>query len=247
MKIAPALLALGLTGCCCLSMPDPHELFTVDPSRLSAADAQRVSDLFEHPTLAVELEPKMVESTKELYDFLIEELPFTAACVRALDRGKYVIERAIDSAREPLTEEDRERLRRTYLVDDQAGMKLEMRRLYQDERRWVYVGRVTYEGTSFGKIQGDALTIAAATPNEGALFSQARIYVRLDSIFGILAKIAPAIFASALKRKATMFTEAAKVVSEECRRDPADFYRRMKASPHVDPNTLEKFRERFIK
>jgi hypothetical protein len=233
MKIAPVLASLfGLVGCCCLTPLTERELFAVDSTRLAPADAERVMNLYHNPTLAVELEPRLVDSSKELYDFLIEELPFTASCVRALDRGKYVITRE-----EP----------HTYFVDDKVSMKLEMRRLYQDERRWVYVGRVIYEGTSFGKITGDALTIAAATPTEGGLLSEARIYVRLDALTGFLAKLVPGLFASALRRKATLFTEAAKVVSEESKRDPAGFYEKIKASPEVDPNTLEKFRRRFIK
>jgi len=232
MKIAVTLAAFfGLVGCCCLTPLKERELFTIDASRLAPEDAERVTSLFSNPTLGIELEPKLVESSKELYDFLIEELPFTASCVRALDRGKYIITRE----------------RQTYFVDDKISMKLEMRRLYQDERRWVYVGRVTYEGSSFGKITGDALTIAAATPQEGGLLSEARIYVRLDSLTGFLAKLVPGLFASALRRKATLFTDAARVVSEESKRDPTGFYEKMKASPEVDPNTLEKFRQRFIK
>lgn len=232
MKVIVLLASLaGLSGCCCLTPLTDRDLFALDAARLSPEDSERALNLYHSPTLAVELEPKLVDSSKELYDFLIEELPFTASCVRALDRGKYVITR--DGP--------------TYFVDDKQSMKLEMRRLYQDDRRWVYVGRVTYEGTSFGKITGDALTIAAATPEAGGLRSEARIYVRLDALTGILAKLVPGLFASALRRKASLFTDAARVVSEESKRDPAGFYEKIKASPEVDPDTLEKFRRRFIK
>ncbi len=234
MKSASAVLPLVLAGCCCWSSPPDSDLFRIDAGRLTPEDAQRVERLFRQPTVAVELEPKLVSSSKEAYQFLIEELPFTAACVRVLGKGKYVITRAEG---EP----------NTFVVDDQSGMKLEMRRLYHDDLRWIYVGRVTYSGTSWGKIEGDALTMAAAREGPEGLMSEARIYCRLESLIGLIGRVVPGVFASALRRKGNMFTEAARVVSEEVKRDPYGFYEKMKASSQVDPGTLEKFRQRFIK
>jgi hypothetical protein len=247
MKSLATLAALaGVSGCCCVSVPEEREAFRVDSSRLSEADAPRVRGLYESPSVAVELEPKTVDSTAELYDFLIDELPFTAACVRALGQGKYVIRREAEGPEPPESDPEGRRRYWTFRVDDQAGMKLEMRRLYHEELKWVYVGRVTYEGTSFGKIEGDALTIAVATMTPHGLKSEARIYTRLDSMAGLLARVATPIFAAALRRRARMFTHAASLVSEECKRDPKGFYERVRAYPDLDPDTLEKFRKRFI-
>jgi hypothetical protein len=218
-------LLLALAGCCAASLT-PDEAFELGSAPLT--EAARI--VYERPTVVVDLESQSVFSERAIYDFLMDELPFTAACVRVLGKGGYEIQ-----AREG-----------TFLVDDKDGLRLELRRLYRDDVRWVYYGRVSYEGAALGKAEGAALMVTAADETPAGLWTRGRIYCRLDSVYGVLGRALPGVFGSIMRRKAAVFVQAAKVVSEECGKDPRGFYDRMKRAPQVDQNALEKFRERFV-
>jgi hypothetical protein len=237
MKLWAAPTALAALAGCCVGAPEFREQLRIDPALAPAEASERVRELLDSPTLVVDFEPKLVGTTMEVYEFLLKELPFTAACVRALGRGDYVIES--DAGEGPPG--------RVYRVDDRRGLKLQMRWLYRQDGRWVYLGPALYSGSSFGVVKGHTLTVLSAEPVEGGLLCEGRAYCRFESFFGILGKLAPGLFASAMRRKANLFIEAARIVSEESRRDPAGFCERMSRSPDVPPADLEKFRRVLIK
>ena len=210
MRFAPALFI----SACCVSSPGPSELFILDRARAG----ERAAGLFERPTVVIELPPRDVAATRDLYDFMFQELPFMAACVRELGRGRYLITRDGDG----------------FIIDDQDGLRLGMRLLYQDDARWVFIGSVQY-----GSVEGEALTILTATPG---MHSEGRIYCRLDGFF---VRLFVGFFVSTMRAKAAAFVEAAQHVAEEASRDPAGFAARMAST--LEPAALATFRRKFVR
>ena len=85
-------LSAGLSlvaGCSAVDV-DPY---VVPADQLSEIQKKRVDHVLEDVAAVVPLEAAEVKSRLDIYDFLLDEMPFTGGIVRELGRGKWEITR----------------------------------------------------------------------------------------------------------------------------------------------------------
>lgn len=219
---------------------DPYD---IPYDKVAEAYRERVKRIREAPSVAVTIDRAEVKSSPEAYDFLLEELPFTAALVRAMGKAKYDLwtEDAVAEA-PPKDAAERERLRHTYYLDDKEGMTVKATLVFKDASRWVYYTYGKYSG-----IVGRSVIVVTFEAKGESLSTEAKVYTEVEE--GI-AQIGAAIFndaaAARIKAKATVFVEAARTVAEAAKTDPAQLVKIGRSAKDVDAKVLETFQSRFL-
>ena len=117
---------LSLLSAACSAVPvDPYE---VPVGKLSGKARTDVEAILADVAAKVELETEAVKSRREIYDFLLTEMPFTAGILRELNRGKWDIHRDPDK---PVPS--------VFYVVDPGHMRLRFELVHQDDSRRFYV------------------------------------------------------------------------------------------------------------
>jgi hypothetical protein len=216
--------------------------FAVPLERLAEEDAALARIVLERPTLSVDLGPTEVDSSLEVYEFCMDELPFTGRLAGLLSTARYDISRESQiTAERPVTE----RMKRTFLVLDGAGMSVRMTRVFHEGGRWIYYSRGKYDGDLLD-VYSRALIVVNAVPEGGKLRTTARITMRVDEGLGA---VAADLFGDSVRQvvrdKSALFIEAARTVTEAARRDPARVVRLAALDEAIDRRVLEAFRAKF--
>lgn len=222
-----------------LVLQDPY---AIPYDKVAEGFRERVKRIREEPTLSVTIDRAEVKSTAEAYDFLLEELPFTAALVRAMGKSKYDIWSEAMVATTPAKDDaEREKRRHTYFLDDKDGMTLKATLVLREPTRWVYYTYGKYSG-----FEGRSVIVVSFEKKGDALSTEARVYTEVeDGIARIGAELFSDEMEETIKEKATVFVEAARTVAEAAAADPEKLVRVGKAAKDVDGKILEAFRAKF--
>jgi hypothetical protein len=184
------------------------------------------------PTVMVELERTRVLSTHDVYVFLMDELPFTAAVLRELGESTYEIERRGD----------------VYVLDDRAGLVLEARLIHRDESRWIWTTTGGYSLGLFGTARGRSVIIVRCALEGGTLDTEARVYAKLENaLLDRAAKAMRGAVEGMIRDKSQVFVRSARLVAEITARDAAGLARTVDGAPGVDQAVLAEFRRRFVR
>lgn len=218
--------------------------FAIPLEKLSEEDAAAVRHVMEKVTLTVDLEPTDVESSLEVYEFCMEQLPFTGQLAGVLTKARYDISRESDVTKErPVTE----RMKRTFLVLDGEGMSLKLTRVHHEGGRWVYVSRGRYDADLL-EVYSRAVIVVEARQEEGRLRTTARVHMRMDEGLGAtLTELFSDSVREAVKKKSGVFIEAAQSVTEAVRKDPARVARLARLAERIDATVLDEFQRKFLK
>lgn len=227
---ALALMSL-LSAACAVRRPPEENLFHFDEGGFDEPTRAKVREIRDAPSSIASLRETRVKSRREVYQFLFDNLDFAAACARALGRGAYRIERTEDGFR----------------LDDGQGMMLDLRRVFEDSVRWVFLCVGTYQAGLLGTFQGDMLTVIHARTEERVLVTRGVVYLRLRGGSQLAAEVMPRFVQTLMQRKGGLFIEAATAVVEEASKDPEGFCERLEESKEVDLAALEKFRRALVK
>jgi hypothetical protein len=218
---------------------DPYE---VPYDAIPEKQRERVRRVLEAPTAMVPLARTEVRSRLEVYEFLLDELPFTAGVLRELKRAKYLIVRS--PSKEGMTEAE---WRRTYLFDDKEGLQLRAQMVHRDARRSIYY---TYGRYDLGiiTVSGWSVIITVYEREGGALMTEARVYTLVEGA-GVekVARALKGALEATVRKKAFVFIDAAKAVAEMAAERPGELYNSVLGSDEVEEGTLEEFRGRFLK
>lgn len=228
---------LLLSGCVASAVePDPT---AVPLDRLPPRVREKVREIVDAEPLEILFERTHVRSRPEVYEYLLDELPFAAGMLRALGKAKYRVFR--DTVPPDAGEEERERIRHTYYLDDREGMELAAELVYRDGRKWVFYlwGKYSF----LFEIQGRSVVVVTAEPEGEGLATQARVFVESGPIVSLV----PGLVEGVVREKSKVFVEAARRVAEAAAEDPDGLMRNVRGSSEVDEQILQQFEERFLK
>ncbi|MBI4566740.1 MAG: hypothetical protein HY716_18850 [Planctomycetes bacterium] len=220
-----------LTGCAAASSR-PSGPFDI-PRESLGEDAVAVLD---EPSAVVDLPLTRVESRPDIYEFLLEELPFTAGVLRELGRATYRIRREARPEGEP----------ETIVFDDGEGIEVRAELVLRERTRWIYVTDGRYDLGLFS-VWSRGVVIVVYEARDGALWTRARVYARLKGKVFELGALVLGLLESTIRSKALVFVDAAREVAELTAADPERLYRNVKGSREVDAGVLEEYRRRFLK
>lgn len=224
-----------------------------DPYRIPVNDLdkhyqKKVSAVLDDLTVAVPLERTQVKSAPEVYDFLLEELPFTAQCVRAVNKGKYEIFRGTELMKtDRMAADEKARLEKTFYLDDRDGMFVKAEMFRKEDSRFMYYMSGYDDLGPAARIWGKAVVVIHFKEDTGILFTEAKIFAKVEGVYGIAAKLIPKTTEDVARKKANLFIDAARTIAELAHADRKKFVERMQQADEVDKKTLEKFRQRFVK
>ncbi|MBI2930430.1 MAG: hypothetical protein HYY16_02160 [Planctomycetes bacterium] len=228
-----AVLLAGLTGCRGLAVPEEDDPYAVPYALLSEEQRRRVAQVMDDPTCEVEFEPALVRSRPDVYRFLMNELPFAAGVLRELGESKYEISR--DG-------------RGVYRFDDHEGLTLRAELLRQEEQRWIWYTTGTYGLGLLGAVDGRSVVIVRCEERGSLLRTEARVYAKVDGVvLERAAKAAGTMLEGIIREKSSAFVKAARLVSEITARNAEELYTTVRGSAHVDAETLEEYRRRFVR
>lgn len=206
----------------------------------------RVRQIVTSPELVVPIERTPTRSNAEAYDFLLDELPFTASVVRAMGAGRYEIWTEESVATEAAaTEEEADLRRRTFYMDDREGLMIRAVRVLKAEQLWVYYTYGVYD-LGLVRVRGWSVIVVTYVPREDVLDTEATVYVHVTGFAARGAQSRPELVTRIVSDKSTIFIRAARTVAEAARADPEGLYRAARRARDVDRETLENFRRRFL-
>jgi hypothetical protein len=145
-----------------------------------------------------------------------------------------------------MTEAQRAVWKRTYLFDDQEGLRLQAEMVYRDARRSIYC---TYGRYDLGIVQvwGRSVIVVVHENDGGALKTEARVFTRIEGkSFAAAARVLSGALENTVKRKGFAFVRVAQKVAELTASNPKLLYEQVKGSSEVDAETLEEYRRRFV-
>ena len=233
-RTLPFLIGLILCGCVStLLNPDPR---TIPLDRVRADRRDRIRKILESEPVEITIPRTEVKSSLEVYEFLMEELPFTSDVVRALGKGKYEIFR--DKPHPGEGPRERKIRRHRYHLNDKRGMYLAADLVYTERGKWVYY-LWGYQKSPFGDIPGEAVVVVTASNVTGVLETEARVFVPIGKFTGGLVE-------DIIKKKASIFIEAAQTVTEAANEDPVALYEKIRDADGIDRQVLREFKTRFL-
>jgi len=195
-------------------------------------------------TVEVTLDRAEVRSRSEVYDFLLEELPFTSGACRELGRAKYEVFR---DPEDPETEEEREAWRRTYYLNDHEGLRVKVELVLAEPNRRVFYTWGSYDLAVLPRIWGRSVIVVVWEEKEDALVTEARIFAQVHSTgYRAISGLMKGVVADTVRDKSAVFIRAARWVAEEVAKDPEKLYTEVNGSRHLDKVDLERFRKRFV-
>lgn len=223
------LLAILLAGCGTAPEFATSGPYAIDVEAFDDDQRPRLRRVLDQPTAMVDLPLTEVKSRPEIYEFLLANLSFTAGVLRAQAKAKYRIWR-----------EDE----RSDIIDDGAGVLVRLTLFRRDGGRRVYYSYGSYDLGLFA-VWCRTVIVMAYEERDGALWTQARIYAKIDGKFFEQGGKLLGLIEGAIRRRGLLFVDVASRVAEMAAEDPAALVESVKGSTEVDPAALEEFRRRF--
>lgn len=228
-------VSLGLSLGACAAVPVGPDVVPLE--KLSEKQRVQVEEILADVAARVPLDPAIVQSRAEIYDFLLAEMPFTGGVVRELGRGSWEI------FRDPERPDPG-----VFYVIDPAGMRLRFELILKEETRRIYVTRGIFSMGILPAVRGRTLVVLRAVPEADGLRTDATVYIKVDSgLYSGLSKAARGLLASVVKDRSAYFIRAAQWVAEEAARRPEWLFTQVNGSAKVDQAVLVEFRNRFLK
>lgn len=220
-----------LVGCAAIEV-DPY---VVPKDRLSEAQRRKVDHVLADVAAVVPLEEALIKSRLEIYQFLLDEMPFTAGVVRELGRGKWKI------SRDPVDPD-------TFNVVDPEGYRLRFELVLKEPGRRFYVTQGIFQMGILPALEGSTVIAMRMRPEGSVIRTDAVVYVRVETgLYASLAKGARSLLEAKVRERAGFFIQAARWVAEEAAARPTWLAMQVDGSREVDQAMLEIFRNRFLK
>ena len=234
MKSLRVLPLLVVAACAARPVLPTSGPYAINLESYSPEDQVKLRSVFDAPTAMVELAETRVETRTPLYTFLLGDLAFTAGVLRAQGRAAYKI------WREEGDPSDQVRF------DDTTGIRQVVQLLRREPGRWVFFSKGTYDLGLF-TVFGETAFIVLFEEREGALWTQARVYAKVEGVVLEQGARILGLVEGLIRRKAFVFIEAASSVAARAAADPWHLYADVKGSKEVNPATLEEFKRRFCR
>lgn len=236
---------VGLSLLLLLAQKEEDPRFQIPWDQLSEKQKKKIRKVMDDVTVEVPVERTAVSSKMDVYDFLLEELPFTSDVVREMGKGKYEIFRDL---KKPEKESELDAWRHTYYLDDKDGLKLRAELIRKEEKRRIYYTYGSYDLDPLPPVWGRSVIIVTWEEKDGKLVTDGRVYAQIDSSFyKALSGMFKDTIEGVVKDKSLLFIVAARYVSELLAEDPKKLYNQVKDAKQVDQEVLEELRKRFMK
>jgi len=223
---------LSLLAACSAIEVDP---FVVPVGELSENQRRKVEHILEDVAAVVPLEVEEVKSRPEIYDFLLDEMPFTGGVVRELGRGKWAIAR---DPKDPAA----------FTVADPDGYRIHFELLRKEPTRRIYVTQGVFQMGILPSLEGSSLIVLRTTTVDGVIHTDAMIYVRVETPFYAgLAKGMRGMVEDKVRERSSIFIRSARWVAEEAASRPDWLVMQVDGSSEVDQAVLAEFRKRFLR
>jgi len=223
---------LSLIAACSAAPVDP---FVVPVDGLSEKQRRKVDHVLEDVAAVVPLEAEEVRSRLEIYEFLLDEMPFTGGVVRELGRGKWAI------ARDP---EDPA----AFTVADPEGYRLRFELLRKESNRRVYATTGVFQMGILPPLEGSTLIVLRMVPAGAGIRTDAVVYVRVETPFyAQLAKGLRGLVEDKVRERSAFFIRSARWVAEEAASRADWLVMQVDGSREVDQAVLVEFRNRFLR
>jgi hypothetical protein len=222
----------GLAVGCSAVDVDPY---VVPVDELSETQKKMVDHVLEDVAAVVPLEPAEVKSRLEIYDFLLDEMPFTGGIVRELGRGKWQITR---DPKDPAA----------FLVSDPEGYRLRFELIRKEANRRFYVTKGIFQMGLLPALEGSTVIVMRMNSEGGVIRTDAVVYVRVETpLYATLAKGVRSLLEDKVRERAGFFIKAARWVAEEAAARPDWLVMQVDGSREVDAEVLREFRKRFLR
>lgn len=236
---------VGLSLLLLLVQKDDDPRFEIPWDKLSEKQQKKVKKVMDDVTVQVPVERTAVSSRAEVYDFLLEELPFTSDVVREMGKGKYEIFRDV---KKPEKKAELDAWRHTYYLDDKDGLKLRAELVFTEENRRIFYTWGSYDLDPLPPVWGRSVILVTWAEKDGKLVTDGRVYAQVDSgFYKALSGVFKDTIEGVVKDKSLLFIQAARYVSELLAQDAKKLYTQVKDAKQVDQEVLEELRKRFIK
>jgi len=223
---------LSLVAACSAVEVDPY---IVPVDQLSESQRKKVDHVLEDVAAVVPLEPADVKSRLEIYDFLLDEMPFTGGIVRELGRGKWAIRR---DPKDPAA----------FLVEDPEGYRLRFELIRKEATRRFYVTTGIFQMGILPPLEGSTLIVMRMRPEGSVVRTDAVVYVRVDTaLYAGLAKGVRGLLEDRVRERSDYFIRSARWVAEEAASRPGWLVMQVDGSREVDQAVLAEFRKRFLR
>jgi len=217
---------------CSAAEVDPY---VVPVDRLSESQRAKVDHVLADVAAVVPLEPAEVKSRLEIYDFLLDEMPFTGGVVRELGRGKWAIAR---DPKEPSA----------FTVVDPEGYRLRFELILKEPNRRFYITKGVFQMGILPALEGSTLIVMRMQPSGDVVKTDAVVYVRVDTaLYAGLAKGARGLLEDRVRERSNFFIRSARWVAEEAAARPDWLVMQVEGSREVDQAVLQEFRKRFLR
>ena len=227
-------LSAGLSlmaGCAAVEV-DPY---VVPVDRLSESQRLRVEHVLADVAAVVPLEAAEVKSRLEIYDFLLDEMPFTGGIVRELGRGKWQI------ARDPADPA-------AFTVADPQGYRLRFELILKEPERRFYLTKGVFHMGILPPLEGSTLVVIRMAQDGPVIRTDAMVYVRVETPFyAQLAKGLRGTVEEKVRDRSGVFIRSARWVAEEAASRPDWLVEQVDGSHEVDQAVLAEFRKRFLR
>jgi hypothetical protein len=182
----------------------------------------------------VPLEAEEVRSRLDIYEFLLDEMPFTGGVVRELGRGKWAI------ARDPKDPS-------AFTVADPEGYRLRFELLRKEANRRIYVTTGVFQMGILPPLEGSTLIVVRMLQGDTGIRTDAMVYVRVETPFyAQLAKGLRGVVEGKVRERSGFFIRSARWVAEEAAARPDWLVMQVDGSREVDQAVLAEFRKRFL-
>jgi len=209
--------------------------YVVPVDRLSESQRAKVDHVLADVAAVVPLEPAEVKSRLEIYDFLLDEMPFTGGVVRELGRGKWAIAR---DPKEPSA----------FTVVDPEGYRLRFELILKEPNRRFYITKGVFQMGILPALEGSTLIVMRMQPSGDVIRTDAVVYVRVDTaLYAGLAKGARGLLEDRVRERSNFFIRSARWVAEEAAARPDWLVMQVDGSREVDQAVLAEFRKRFLR
>jgi len=223
---------LSLVAACSAVQVDP---FVVPVGELSENQRRKVEHVLEDVSALVPLEAEQVKSRLEIYEFLLDEMPFTGGVVRELGRGKWAIAR---DPKDPAA----------FTVADPEGYRLRFELLRKEATRRIYVTTGVFQMGILPPLEGSTLIVVRMKPEGAGIRTDAMVYVRVETPFyAQLAKGLRGVVEDKVRERSGFFIRSARWVAEEAASRPDWLVMQVDGSREVDQAVLAEFRHRFLR
>lgn len=220
-----------------LQQEDP---FKIDLEKMPMATRFKLEPCIKTPTVEGMIETPPLDTTKELHDFFLDELSFSVSCIRALNpdkKIKYKVHRESDYKKKGKSD--------IFYLDDEEGIFAKIETIEKTaERRIFYIHG--YINIGIATVWARAVVITTSQMKEKMLEIKSKAYLYAEGLGGVAASILKDKAEKLLKKKTTLFVEAAREIAVSAKKDPKKFYEQIKKTNSVDKSGLEQFKTRFI-